>query len=201
MLRKYLKYILILTILISIFLIPTATAYGETSYSIRALMPCKLYSDVDFTNVIADIQQNEKIDVITDLDTILKVSVNGQIGYMRAEYAYSTDTDFSKKTKTMSINTGSLTEEAPVYEYPFEDSQVLDTLKDNSKVEVVENNMSYGDFAEIKYNGQRAFVKKSLISEGLTYTTTIIIVLSVVGAVLLVILILLIVFGVKLKKR
>lgn len=197
--KRAITAILLIIVLSSVAIASTAAYAAELKT--RALVPCSLYSDETLSESVRDIQRNEEITVLEDGEEICKVSVNGVEGYVRKINLYETDTDFSKHTETKRIGTGNFSNTVNVYKYPYEDSTVVATLKDNDTVEVVQNGMSYGEFLEIKYQGGRAFILESDVADGLTYTMTVTIVLSVVGGVLLIVLLLLIVFGLKLKKR
>lgn len=197
---KRISIAILTLIVLSLVVTSPVTAYALETKT-RALVPCSLYSDEALTVAIQEVPRNEEVVVLEVGAEISKVSVNGVEGYIRNINLYETDTDFSKNTESKRIGTGNFSNTVNVYKYPYEDSSVIATLKDNDSVEVVKNGMDYGEFFEIKYQGGRAFILKSDVAEGLTYTTTVTIVLSVVGGVLLVVLLLLVIFGWKLKKR
>ncbi len=190
----------LILVIASVSMLPSGVAYAAEKKT-RALVPCSLYSDETLSEAVLEIQRNEEITVIESGDEVAKVSVNGVEGYVRTVNLYETDTDFSKNTDIKHVGTGNFSNTVNVYKYPYKESTVVATLRDNDEVEVVQNGMNYGEFFEIKYNGGRAFILKSDVTDGLTYTTTVTIVLSVVGGVLLIVLLLLVIFGLKLKKR
>ncbi len=169
----------------------------------RALTPTKLYNAMSFdSETKIDIPQNQSFDTCTKInDYWYQVSVLGQSGYVDARAVYSTSTTWEPSYKTMKVDAGGFDEEVNLYYYPYMDSKVYTTLKDNVELEVAEGGVDYGDFAQVKYEGKTYYILNKDITTSLTYSQIVAIILGIVGGILLLTLAFLLIYGFRLKLR
>lgn len=160
----------------------------------KILIETPLYASPDFDGDVSleKLLRNETVEIIGE-----KINVNGtdwyQIryttyeGYVPAGYVFFTVGTDDYKVVVEKISASSMSEIINVYSYYDETSDVVGTLVDGEKVNVVLDQEDYGEFSKVVYNNGYYFVKKVNITTGLTYNQQIaLIIVSVMIGLLVV---------------
>ena len=128
----------------------TQTKYvNATTLNVRS-GPSTTYSIID------TLKQNAKVEVISIENNWAKIKHNNEIGYVSAEYL--SDKKVEEVTQTKYVNATTLN----VRSGPSTTYSIIDTLKQNAKVEVIsiENN-----WAKIKHNDEIGYVSAEYLSD------------------------------------
>ena len=107
-------------------------------------------------SIIDTLKQNAKVEVISIENNWAKIKHNNEIGYVSAEYL--SDKKVEEVTQTKYVNATTLN----VRSGPSTSYSIIDTLKQNAKVEVIsiENN-----WAKIKHNNEIGYVSAEYLSD------------------------------------
>ncbi len=195
------KYLVVTLVLILVTLAVGTTFAVTTTH--RALVPTKLYKEADFSSeILADIPKNQQLTQVTQLnDDWWQVTVFGKTGYVDNAAIYATTTTWETEYVDMRVDAGGFSKVVNVYYYPTQDSAVYTTLKDNVKLSVATDGVEYGEFAEVKIDGEKYYIMDEDLTDGLTYSQIVAIILGVIGGILVILLVFLLIYGFRLKLR
>lgn len=175
------------------------TAPASAKEAIRVAINCPLYKNAEFSEEFEIIPQNAEISLTGEADEngFVQVAYGTMEGYVLARNLYRTADEIGTETVTVRVTSEKIGAMIDIKKYPME-SDTIATLKDGTKVEKVVGGVEYGDYTEIIFNGERAFVPTVNVTDGVTYYQTVVIILCVAAFVLLGCAVALIAYG---KKR
>ncbi len=165
------KKAVIIVLIIFIFL------FSMNAASVRALHPeTPIFEEASFSSaVLFHIPQNAYVIELNDAFTQdntswQQVQYGSYVGFVDASALYQIDDEvFSVSFSRIKATSRKMGEEIKLYAANSVDSSVVDKVKDGTRLQLVESAVDYGDFLEIVYNGQRAFIPKEHATASLTY--------------------------------
>ncbi len=179
---------------VALFLLLTVTAAvsglfttpANAKEAVRVAINCPLYKNAEFSEEFDLIPQNAEVSLTGDVDAngFIQVAYGTMEGYVLARNLYRTSDEIGTDTVTVRVTSEKIGTLVDIKKYPME-SETIASLKDGTKVEKVVGGVEYGDYTEIIFNGERAFVPTVHITDGVTYYQTVVIILCVAAFVLL----------------
>ncbi|MDD4316871.1 MAG: hypothetical protein PHC84_06920 [Clostridia bacterium] len=198
------KKVLIVALIILIFL------FCMNAVSVRALHPdTPLFEEASFDSaVIFRIPQNAYVIPIEepftqDNTTWQKVQYGSYVGYADRLYLYEFDEDksFSLRISRIKATSTKMGEDINIYSANSLGSAVVDSVKDGTRLQRVESTVDYGDFVEILYGGQRAFIQNVNATASLTYNEKTALIVGAAAVAVLTAMVFLINFILKSRKK
>ncbi len=177
--------------------------------STRALHPgTPIFEEASFSSaVLFHIPQNASVitleEPFTKDNTVWqKVQYGSYAGYADASSLYELDdTVFSIKLSRIKATSTKMGEKITLYSANSADSAVTATIKDGTRLQLVESAVEYGDFYEVIYNQQRAFIHKNNATASLTYNEKTALIIGAATLAVLSAMIFLSVFVIKARKK
>lgn len=162
------------------------TAPAVAKEAIRVAIDCPLYKNAEFSEEFELIPQNAEVSLTGDADAngFVQVAYGTMEGYVLARNLYRTSDEIGTETVTVRVTSAKIGSMIDIKKYPME-SETIATLKDGTRVDKVVGGVEYGDYTEIIFNGERAYVPTVNITDGVTYYQTVVIILCVAAFVLL----------------
>lgn len=180
----------------------------------KLILDTPLYSDASFDSELVSekIQQNETITLVGDSiydvsgNRWQKICIYDKEGYVLYNYIYFTKETIDYDVTIAKVTATEMGEKVNVYRSHYENSEIIGTLTDGQKVDVlVEHSLSfdYGEFTRIIYEDEVGFIKTVNITTGITYDQKLAIILlsSVVGALIVTAIIILVIRKGKMHKK
>ncbi|MCM2675717.1 SH3 domain-containing protein [Alkalicoccobacillus plakortidis] len=149
-----------------------STGTGTTTARLNMRSSAKVASN----NLITTLNNNQKVEIIEKSGSWLKVKASGKTGWVSAQYVNTSSTptasapkqEAKKEVKTASTGTTTarlnLRSSAKV-----ENNNLITTLNNNQKVEIVEKN---GNWLKVKASGKTGWVSAQYVNTGSTPTAS-----------------------------
>ncbi|MFW5780925.1 MAG: SH3 domain-containing protein [Bacillota bacterium] len=176
------------------------------SVSVRCLHPqTPIFDEPDFSStIIFYIPQNAEIkviekDLVIDNTQWTKIRYGSYIGYVDSSGLYEENNRLSYTISQIKATSKTMGEDIRLYSANSTQSQVVASVKDGAKLNLVNSNIDYGDFYEINYDNQRVFIEKEYATTGLTYNQKTALIVGAVTLVTILLLILIINYIQKIK--
>lgn len=193
----------------TILLIIIIFLFCMNAASVRALHPdTPIFEEASFSSaVLFRIPQNAYVieldePFIQDNTTWQQVQYGSYVGFVDVSSLYQLDDEvFSVRFSRVKATSQKMGEEISLYAANSVNSAVLGKVKDGTRLQVVESEIDYGDFFEIVYNGQRAFILKDYATTSLTYNEKTALIIGAATVAVLTAMILLTFFIIKNRKR
>lgn len=182
--KKTAGIVTILFVVLAVFCLFSASS---PVFSYKILLDTPLYGDIGFDaeQVLKEIKRNETVDVIGEVTTDLegrewvRIRYNADYeGYVPYAYLYKSAGTEDFDMKVVKVTGKSTSEKVPLYSYYDEASEVVATLVDGEKLDLIVDGNSYGEFSKVVYNGKTCFVKTEKTTTGLTYNQRLALIIS-----------------------
>lgn len=134
-----------------------------------------IFEESDYTAaVIFLIPQNAsvlKLEEPFTLDNIIwqKVQYGSYIGFVPKGYLYESAEVARYTVEHKKATSQRMGEDISIYSANSTASALVATIKDGTKLTHIVSDIDYGDFYEISYENERAFIQKQNATSGLTY--------------------------------
>lgn len=161
----------IIILLVIVFLLMLGGA--QTTRAIHAETP--IFEAPDFNStIIFSIPKNAQVIVLEEATIInnipwVKVQYGSYEGYVNSNDLYTTNDGVSYTMSYIKATSSKMGETIHIYKSNSTESQVITSVKDGTKLLRVVSDIYYGDFYEISYNEERAFIQKKNATSSLTY--------------------------------
>lgn len=193
----------------AILLIIIIFLFCMNAASARALHPeTPIFEEASFSSaVLFRIPQNAYVIEIAepfaqDNTTWQQVQYGSYVGFVDASSLYQIDDEvFSVRFSRTKATSRKMGEEINLYAANSVDSAVVGKVKDGTRLQVVESAVDYGDFFEIVYDNQRAFIRKDYATTSLTYNEKTALIIGAVTLAVLTAMIFLTLFIIKTRKK
>lgn len=143
--------------------------------SVRAIHDnVPIFEEPDFDSAILfTIPRNASVLLVEEefvLDNIRwqKIKYGSFEGYADASSLYVSFQEPSFTVKHIKATSLKMGQEIKIYDINSENGNVIATVKDGTKLQRIVSDIDYGDFYEISFNNQRAFVQKKHATHSLT---------------------------------
>lgn len=177
------------------FLYFLMSGFVSSEMATKVMLPStKLYSATDFESSVAvTLSINDEVtikeEILVNGVMWYKVDSHGVEGYLLASDVYSSYKNNSVSYLDAKIKTEKLGEKVNFYQTYSKNSEVVDVGYDGQNIKVVKNNVDYGEFSLVEYNGDYYFVLSNNTTTGLSYSQNL--GLMIIGVVLFVLIIIL----------
>ena len=198
--------IVVLAICLAVTLLCAAAPVG-TQYTYKAVMNFSLYETTDLTSaVLVSVPQNAIVElsgnpVVVDGKEWQKIVYSGLTGYTYLDNLYlsSKNDNFAFVVgKAKSVYMG---QSIPLYSVHDEQAEPVRYMNDGENLRVVVDNVSYGAFAKIEYDGEYYFIRSENVTNGLSFNQTLALIILGVVFVLTVVVVSVVVVLKRRKKR
>lgn len=154
----------------------------------KILVNTPLYQAPDFASekVLDEIKQNEVVQCVEEEVSVdengrewVRITYSSKTGYVPKSYLYLSAGTEDSNFKVVKATGKSSSEKIKLYSYYQETSEVIGTVVDGEKLNLVSDGKTYGDFSKIVYDGKECYVKTENITTGLTYNQRLALIISV----------------------
>lgn len=167
----------------------------------RAIHPdTPIYEEATFSSpILFLIPQNAQVllveeEIIKDNVHWVKLQYGSFTGYTDKAFLYQSENAITYSLSHMKATSKKMGESINIYETNSTESRIITTVKDGTKLIRVDSTIDYGNFYEIRYNHQRAFVAKQNATTSLTYNQTIALIVGIITIVTALLMLILIKF-------
>lgn len=172
----------------------------------KILIETPLYKEPDFDSEkhLEKLPQNESVEILEEevFDANgrgwLYVSYTAYKGYVPSGYVYYTTGNDDYNVIVAKATTSKMSEKINVYSYFDEKSEVVGTLVDGEKINLIDDGEDYGEFRKVVFGGGYYFIRSINVTTGMTLNQK---VALIIIAVLVAFLIIGAVLGYTLYKR
>ncbi len=204
---------LLVLCIVAVFCCVIISAFAPVNTA-KLILDTPLYSDASFDSEVVSekIQQNETITIIGDSiydvsgNRWQKISIYDKEGYVLYNYIYFTKETVDYDVTIAQVTATEMGEKINVYRSHDENSEIIGTLTDGQKVDVLVDyslSFDYGEFTRIIYEDEIGFIKTVNITTGITYDQKLAIILlsSIIGALIVTAVIILVIRKGKMNKK
>ena len=198
---------------VAVFCCVLTSAFAPVTAA-KLILDTPLYSDASFDSELVSekIQQNETVTLIGDSiydvngNRWQKISIFDKEGYVLYNYIYFTKETIDYDVTISKVTATEMGERINVYRSYDENSEIIGTLTDGQKVDVLVDysiSFDYGEFTRIIYEDEVGFVKTVNITTGITYDQKLAIILlsSILGALIVTAIVILVIRKGKMHKK
>ena len=187
--------IVVLTICL-VFLLCAAAPAG-TRYTYKAVLGFSLYESADLTStVLVSVPQNAQVEPLGDPVTVdgkvwQRVVYSGLTGYTYSDNIYLSNKNDNFVFVVGKAKSAFMGQPIALYTVHDENAEPVRYMNDGENLRIVSDNVSYGSFSRIEYDGSYYFVRTENVTTGLSFNQTLAVIIlgSVVGATCIVVLI------------
>ena len=190
--RTVLRGIIVLLVVATVLPFAILASAAKPADSYKIILDTPLYAEADFSaeTVLESIPKNEPVEIIGEAikdgenREWIKIKYNGYYeGYVPYGYLYKSSVYDQYDMQVAKATGNASSSKINVYRFFDENSEIVTTLSDGDRINVVLDNGEYGKFSKIVYGDSYLFVKTENVTTGLTYNQRLAVIIS--GALIL----------------
>ena len=195
------KVLLVILTIVLASIILCAAGFDD-SFEFKAVLPdTPIYANTDISSdIVGYIPQNAKVNIQGDPITIgnvtwQRIKYTSLEGYVVSTALYKSYTNDDYNVMIAKVKSSGMGKDVPLYLTHSETVGADRYVHDGEKISVIDDNIDYGDFSLVEYDGEKYFILTANVTTGLSYNQVIavIIIACVAGVVIIVSIIIMII--------